>query len=336
MIAVNINGKINSEFTMPVTINKINDIIVPDAGSQQLKRTKSTFSEKSNTYMFMFALGNFKYGGNGGTSFIMKLALANESLPTGAVVTGNYSACQGASVTYSAAASNATSYAWTVPTGWTISSGQGTSLISVITGSNSGRVCATPSNSFGNGSSACYSIAINEIPDKPTVINGETNPMINEIYEYTIELNSDADNYLWNVTGGNLEVNSNSAYVTWNSLGDHNLSVKSENNCGTSDSAILLVKVKEIQTQLKPIPENIRVYPNPTSGYLGINLENQVNTCIIVSLTDLAGNLVYYEEFKGIFQSNGFSIDISHLNNGIYTLTIKSKDLIKIEKIIKN
>ena len=80
VIAVNINGKVYSEFAMPMTVDRINDIIVPDAGSQLVKKTKSTTSEESNPHMF--ALGNFKYQGDGGTSFIMKLTLGNESLPT--------------------------------------------------------------------------------------------------------------------------------------------------------------------------------------------------------------------------------------------------------------
>ncbi len=81
VIAVNVNGKVNNEFTMPMTINRINDIIVPDAGSQQLKKTKSTSSDGNNSYMF--ALGNFENEGDGGISFIVKLALGSESLPTG-------------------------------------------------------------------------------------------------------------------------------------------------------------------------------------------------------------------------------------------------------------
>jgi hypothetical protein len=81
VIAVTINGKIDNEFTMPMTINRINDIIVPNAGSQQLKKTKSTSSDENNSYMF--ALGNFENEGDGGISFIVKLALGNESLPTG-------------------------------------------------------------------------------------------------------------------------------------------------------------------------------------------------------------------------------------------------------------
>lgn len=60
VIAINVNGKVNSEFDIPVTINRINDIIVPDTGALKVKKTKSTNSGESSSCMF--ALGNFKYG----------------------------------------------------------------------------------------------------------------------------------------------------------------------------------------------------------------------------------------------------------------------------------
>ncbi len=69
VIAMNINGKVDSEFAMPMIVDKINDIIVPDEDSPTLKKTKSTFS--GDQYSYMYTLGNFKYSG---TSFIMKLA----------------------------------------------------------------------------------------------------------------------------------------------------------------------------------------------------------------------------------------------------------------------
>jgi hypothetical protein len=57
-----------------------------------------------------------------------------------------------AGVTYSIAlVSGATSYFWTVPGGWTITSGQGTNSIIVTTGSVGGNIQVTPINSCGNG-----------------------------------------------------------------------------------------------------------------------------------------------------------------------------------------
>jgi hypothetical protein len=59
------------------------------------------------------------------------------SAPT--AIAGDNSFCVGVSKTYSIpAVSGATGYAWTVPSGWTISGGQNTTNITVIPGSNTG------------------------------------------------------------------------------------------------------------------------------------------------------------------------------------------------------
>jgi uncharacterized repeat protein (TIGR01451 family) len=73
--------------------------------------------------------------------------------PTGiATISGLSTLNQGVTTTYSVnSISGATSYAWTVPTGWTIQSGQGTTSITVITGANSGNVSVTPSNACSAG-----------------------------------------------------------------------------------------------------------------------------------------------------------------------------------------
>src|SRR5690606_6674065 len=45
----------------------------------------------------------------------------------------------------------ASSYSWTVPAGWTIVSGQGTTEIEVTVGPNAGNVSVTASNGCGSG-----------------------------------------------------------------------------------------------------------------------------------------------------------------------------------------
>ena len=77
-------------------------------------------------------------------------------------ITGSVSECNNATgVSYSIAAVNgATNYTWTVPTGATIASGQGTTAITVNYGTNSGNVTVTPSNSCGNGGLSSTSVTI--------------------------------------------------------------------------------------------------------------------------------------------------------------------------------
>ncbi len=85
-----------------------------------------------------------------------------------AAITGLTSVCTGqTSVTYSiSAVAGATTYLWTVPTGCTITAGQGTTSINVTMSSiaRTGNVTVRGVNSCGNGSSRSLSISINSCP----------------------------------------------------------------------------------------------------------------------------------------------------------------------------
>jgi hypothetical protein len=68
--------------------------------------------------------------------------------------------------TYSVTAvAGATNYAWVVPTGWSITSGQGTSTINVVVGNTVGNVTlkVTPSNSCGNGTQVTKVITVSQL-----------------------------------------------------------------------------------------------------------------------------------------------------------------------------
>jgi len=67
-------------------------------------------------------------------------------------ITGLSFVTQGNTTTYSVGAiSGATNYAWSIPSGWQLVSGQGTTSLTVITGSTSGYVSVLPSNACAAG-----------------------------------------------------------------------------------------------------------------------------------------------------------------------------------------
>lgn len=92
--------------------------------------------------------------------------------PAGAV-SGDMAACQNETgVTYSITpVPTATNYTWSVPSGATITNGQGTTSITVDFGLNSGNVSVLPSNVCGNASSpTSITVAVNSPPS--VTING--------------------------------------------------------------------------------------------------------------------------------------------------------------------
>jgi hypothetical protein len=68
-----------------------------------------------------------------------------------ASITGPTDICAGASVSYTSATSiGATGYQWTMPTGWTLLSGQGTQTVQVLTGNSNGSIRVAGTNLCGN------------------------------------------------------------------------------------------------------------------------------------------------------------------------------------------
>lgn len=83
-------------------------------------------------------------------------------------ITGDTIFCQGTSTTYGVSSVSGVSFFWEVPTGWIITSGQGTNLITVTIGANSGNVQVTPVNSCGSGVPSVLNVHINPSPAAET------------------------------------------------------------------------------------------------------------------------------------------------------------------------
>ena len=72
---------------------------------------------------------------------------------------------------------------------------------------------------------------------------------------------------------------------------------------------------------------NLTVYPNPTADYFSIN---NVKDVVSVKIYDLSGKVV-----KSQLESVNDKFDISSLEKGIYTVSIKTKSGVVTKKIIK-
>lgn len=131
----------------------------------------------------------------------------------------------------------ATSYNWTISENAAITSGQGTSSITVDFGTENGAMSVRAQSSCGNSdyTSLSYSIGI---PDQPGGISGPTTPYKNSAGNiYSIDPAPGATGYHWTVpadaviTGGQ---GTTSITVTIG-LQSGNISVRAENSCGNTD-----------------------------------------------------------------------------------------------------
>ncbi|OFY27839.1 MAG: hypothetical protein A2275_09300 [Bacteroidetes bacterium RIFOXYA12_FULL_35_11] len=184
-------------------------------------------------------------GNSCGTSAARTLAVTVIATPaTPGVITGTTPQCPGlAGQTYSiAAVTYASSYTWTVPAGWTINSGNGTTSISVTTGTagQNGNIAVTAGNTCGTSSAQTKAVTVNPgTPATPGAISGTAAQFANLAGQvYSISAVPNATTYNWNVpTGWSITAGSGttSITVTTGACGQNgNITVTAQNSCGIS------------------------------------------------------------------------------------------------------
>jgi hypothetical protein len=92
------------------------------------------------------------------------------------LVTGNTSVCQGSNETYSVASvSDASSYTWTLPSGWTGTST--TNSITTTVGNPGGTISVKANSSCGSSNNQTLNITVNPAPAQPGSISGNTSSL---------------------------------------------------------------------------------------------------------------------------------------------------------------
>jgi hypothetical protein len=155
-------------------------------------------------------------------------------------ISGNGKVCPGDLVTYSVAAvARATSYNWTVPSGMTISSGQGTNVISVQVNAGyiGGTMTVASSNVCGTSSVRSKAMTVNN-PITPGVITGAKDGLCNTIGNvFSIAPVSNATSYSWTSTNSTVASGNGTTTVSVNVgviSGTGVITVRSVNGCGIS------------------------------------------------------------------------------------------------------
>jgi len=190
-----------------------------------------------------------------GTSAASSLAVTvNPGTPTTpGAITGTATQCPGlTSQTYSVTAvANATTYTWSVPAGWTITSGTGTNSINVTTGTTgqNGNITVTAGNSCGTSAASSLAVTVSAAtPATPGAITGTT-PQCPSVagQTYSITAVANATTYTWAVPAGwtiTAGAGTTSITVTSGTNGQNgNITVTAGNSCGTSAASTKAVTV---------------------------------------------------------------------------------------------
>jgi len=195
---------------------------------------------------------------------------AINSLGVGATgsITGSGSVClETNGVAYSISqVTNATSYSWSLPSGFSIATGANTNSITVNVSSSasSGNFSVVPSNSCGPGSSSPpFSVTVNTLP-VPTITGTGFVCTGTQSALYTTE--PGMTDYTWSVSSGGIIMTGQGTFyitVNWNTPGAQTVSVNytNTNSCRASNATVKNVTVN-------PLP------CDPAIGQVSINSDN--------------------------------------------------------------
>ena len=185
-------------------------------------------------------------GSNNGTNLAVYRALGS----TGSI-SGPSSVCQGQTgvVFSTTAVTNATTYSWSLPTGYTITSGSGTTSITVSIASNAagGNATVTPSNPCSTGTaSTAFAIAVSPLPSAAGSITGPAQPCQSSSGNtYSVPVIANATSYSWTLPSGgsiNTGLGTNSISVAYNSTASSGaITVQGVNSCGSGTASSLAV-----------------------------------------------------------------------------------------------
>jgi hypothetical protein len=212
-------------------------------------------------------------------------------------------------------------YTWTVPTGVTIVSGQGTYKLTVKAASTivaiNGTLSVVVANSCGASASASITLAKNGAVGKIAAISGSADPCngIGTGYSltYTCSKATNAKGYLWTSVGGTvLSSNDTSAAIRFNHISAGSVSVKPYSACGT-DTLWGVVLGKVVKTTL---PGATGVISATTDACAGIGAGNSLGLKAVASTN--SSTYVWSTTISGasiIASGSADSVNVSFPNN---------------------
>ena len=238
--------------------------------------------------------------------------------------------CGGGSFSYTVSpVAGATSYIWTVPSGCSITSNNGTTItVSFPSNFNSGSITVRAVNSCGTGTAR--SLSLSRLPSTPASISGPTTFCRNQQNViYTTPLVQGLT-YTWTVpNGATITSGQGTASITVKfGTKNGNVTVRASNSCGTSSTRSLSVcavscrmgqdvpdgsEPIELVSETEPI-----VYPNPGNGQFNISGIKQ-NSVIQVFTT--TGQLVRSVVVQSEVETLQINLDIEA--NGLYLIRIE-------------
>ena len=86
---------------------------------------------------------------------------------------------------------------------------------------------------------------------------------------------------------------------------------------------------------LENIKPGLKIYPNPTSSYIHINLENNWEGEMNLRMVNAFGQVVFFENMEKYGDAGNWQIDMSDVAPGVYHVSISYGGNIMERRVVK-
>jgi len=86
------------------------------------------------------------------------------------------------------------------------------------------------------------------------------------------------------------------------------------------------IKINQLATSIRvdPFPGNVRIYPNPCTDKLLLEINSPFNQSLTYSICDMSGRIILSKQSEVFTGYNRVETDVSLLSNGVYSLKINN------------
>lgn len=269
----------------------------------------------SNSGTYNVSLISTNTGGSDTITMINYVTI--NPLPTNAgSISGTTTVCQGQNtVNYTVPTiANATSYIWSLPSGASGTSTTNSITVNYGTSAISGNITVKGTNSCGNGATSTLVITVNSTPTTPIIsLTG------NDLQSNSATGNQwyDQNGLISGATNQNYTATVNGNYYVIVTL------------LGCSSDASNTINVILTSTDVVENSRTIKIYPNPVSNELIIEIEGN-NVLQNYEILNAIGQVILKGEIidRAIVQTN-------HFTSGVYFVKLENGKTFEFKKIIK-
>jgi len=266
--------------------------------------------------------------GSGDTSFISVAVSQISSINL--EITGEGKTCVGSTYNYTVPEFVGVSYTWSI-TGGELTDGQGKSKAAIKwTGNGTQQITVIQENTCGKSEPIQKTINVSSAPLQPGPIEGSAIVALG-LQSYEVP-NEPEVNFRWELSGGGViqqGQGSSRVIINWQTESEQIIKVTPQNECNDGQSRILAVKINLITHLPEELETGVKIYPNPSSGKVYIELKDP-KIWKVIRLINSLGQVIQDVEL-GLLQQK---IEFENLNTGFYIIQLQNRNEVKQFKVI--